>query len=304
MPPAPGRDQREPMERLIRLATVLQHRGAAGVDGDELAKVAGFADGKDAGSQLAREFRHMRELGWQIDNIADVGEAAVFRMTAVDNRLRLRLSNEQQTALRRAVLLADRGNLVERLGLPAASTPDELTAAITETPDDGSLTKVISALRLGCVLTCRYKGTERTLHPQTLRSQSGVWYLDAHETGGEVLKAFVVSRMSDVAVGAPGTAIRTGRVRHEGLHPLTWEVDPPVDVTLRTPVEYAADVRRWLGTPASEVTDGGTTELVYTVTHRAALRRRLVELGTRVQLVGPPDVRAEFLDELAFMAGE
>jgi hypothetical protein len=57
--------------------------------------------------------------------------------------------------------------------------------------------------------------------------------------------------------------------------------------------------------PAAE-TDllDGTVELRYLVTNREALRSRLYELGTRVRLVGPEDVRAELLAELAEMAGE
>ena len=117
-------------------------------------------------------------------------------------------------------------------------------------------------------------------------------------------KAYVVSRMSEVTADAPGTAERQTTDRHVGLHPMTWEVDPPVDVTLRAPADYAADVRRWLGMPAAETSSDGVVELSYRVTHRAALRSRLYELGPRVQIVGPEDVRREVLDELADMAGE
>jgi hypothetical protein len=45
-------------------------------------------------------------------------------------------------------------------------------------------------------------------------------------------------------------------------------------------------------------------DLTYRVTNRAAFRARVYQLGARVQVVGPADVRAEILDELATMAGE
>ena len=122
--------------------------------------------------------------------------------------------------------------------------------------------------------------------------------------GSEVVKAFVVSRMSDVRVGAPGTATHPHTTRHTGLHPMSWEVDPPVEVTLRAPTEFSPDVRRWLGAPVSEADEDAETTLVYRVTHRAALRSRIYQLGTRVRLVGPDDVRQEMLRELAEMAGE
>jgi hypothetical protein len=110
--------------------------------------------------------------------------------------------------------------------------------------------------------------------------------------------------MSKVALDGPGTATRPRVSEHPGMHPMSWEIDPPVDVTLRCSDEYAPDVRRWLGGPASETSAGGTTELVYRVTHRAAFRSRIYQLGTRVTIVGPAEIRQEILDELSAMAGE
>ncbi len=300
--PSLGGKQRIPMERLVRLVSVLQRAGTRGVPATNLADIAGF-DGDDPISQLGREFRHLRALGWQIDNIGAEGEAGVYRMTSVDNRLRLKLTADQQAALLRAVLLANRDDLVERLGLEASSHPPEVVAAVPVGGDD-ALTAVTQALRLGCVLRFRYNGSLRVVHPDSVRTQNGKWYLRGHEDGSDLVKAFVVSRMSEVSADVPGTAVRTETRRHAGLHPMSWEVDPPVEVTLRSPTEYAPDVRRWLGEPARETGSDGVTELVYVVTHRAALRSRIYELGPRVEVVGPASIRDEIIAELAFMAGE
>jgi hypothetical protein len=69
-------------------------------------------------------------------------------------------------------------------------------------------------------------------------------------------------------------------------------------VTLRTTRDHEPDVRRWLGAPESVVPDGGDVVMRYRVTNRAALRARLYELGRRVVLVGPEEVRRELLAEL------
>lgn len=302
MTPSLGGKQRIPMERLVRLVSRLQLAGARGVPANNLVEIAGF-DGDDPVSQLGREFRHLRALGWQIDNIGAEGEAGIYRMTSVDNRLRLKLTPGQQAALLRAVLLANRDDLVERLGLEAADHPPEVVAAVPVGGDD-ALTAVTQALRLGCVLRFRYNGSARVVHPDSVRTQNGKWYLRGHEDGTELIKAFVVSRMSEVSADAPGTAVPITSSRHTGLHPMSWEVDPPIEVTLRSPSEYAPDVRRWLGTPDSETEAEGVTEFVYVVTHRAALRSRIYELGPRVQIVGPASIRDEIINELAFMAGE
>ncbi len=300
--PSLGGKQRLPMERLVRLVSRLQLAGDRGVPANNLVEIAGF-DGDDPVSQLGREFRHLRALGWQIDNIGAEGEAGIYRMTSVDNRLRLKLTPEQQAALLRAVLLANRDDLVERLGLATAEHPPEVVAAVPVGGDD-ALSAVTQALRLGCVLRFRYNGSPRVVHPDSVRTQNGKWYLRGHEDGSDIVKAFVVSRMSEVTADVPGTAVRTTAARHTGLHPMSWEVDPPVEVTLRSPVEYAPDVRRWLGTPDSETETAGRVELVYVVTHRAALRSRIYELGPRVEIAGPADVRDEIISDLAFMAGE
>jgi predicted DNA-binding transcriptional regulator YafY len=292
------------MERIVRLATVLHHAGKYGVPAPILLEVAGWADAADGISALNRDFKHLRTQGWQIDNVAETGTTARYRMTSVDTRLRVKLTPAQQTALRRAVLLADRDDLADRLGLAAGDKPADVGAAITSGGYDDALATVIRALRLGALLRFRYNGINRAVHPQSLQTQQTSWYLSGRQEADDRVKNFVVSRMSEVAADEPGTAERPEAAPHPGLHPMSWEIDPPVEVTLRAPAEYAPDVRRWLGTPRSETEANGEVEMVYRVTNRSALRARVYQLGPRVTVVGPDDVRQELVDELAAMAGE
>ena len=299
-----GRDQREPMERLVRLATALHHAGRVGVPAEKLFEVAGF-DGADPVTQLNREFKHLRALGWEITNIGATGESGRYRMVNVDNRLRVALTPAQQAALRRAVLVADRADLVERLGLAPADKPDEVPTVLGRTVSTEGLSTVVDAVRRARLLRFDYKGKPRVVHPQSLRVQSTTWYLRGREDGRRHDQG--VRRLSDAArhrrtLPTPPPAPRWPP--HQSIHPMSWEVDPPVEVTLRAPDEHVADVRRWLGVPQEERPGDGTTELVYRVTNRAALRSRIYLLGRRVSVVGPEDVRAELIAELAQMAGE
>ncbi|MGB9375602.1 MAG: hypothetical protein WCA82_15745, partial [Jiangellales bacterium] len=117
------------MERLVRMAAVLWAAGRDGVGVDRLAKVAGFTstDAPTRREQVARELRHLERQGWRVINTASVGSPAHYRMETVDNRVALHLSRAQAAALQRAALVADRTDLVERLGLsgsrPATDTP-------------------------------------------------------------------------------------------------------------------------------------------------------------------------------------
>ncbi len=311
MAKTPGRDQRAPMERLVRIAATLRERGTVGETGDRLAEIAGF-DGERPMDQLKRDIRSLTDQGWQIDNIAGPGEPARYRMRTVDNRLRVRLTPPQQRALQRAVLLADRNDLIDRLGLGEPGSPHEagVVAGVPTTGHDALLATVLQAVRMGSLLRFTYKGTPRVVHPESVRSQNGTWYLRGQEDGAEgsggeaaPVKAFVVARMSDVTADPPRSARPVRAARHRGLHPMSWEIDPPVEVTLRTTTEHQPDVRRWLGDPAGEDVDGDRVTMRYVVTHRAALRARLYELGRRVVLVGPDDVRRELLAELSELKG-
>jgi predicted DNA-binding transcriptional regulator YafY len=306
------------MERLVRIAAVLRAAGDDGVRRDRLLEIAGFV-GADGPTQLSRELRHLNRLGWLIDNVAEKGDDALYRMTTVDNRLRVRLTPEQQSALRRAVLLADRDDLVERLGLPDDARPAEITAPVpvVGATAEAALSEVVRAVRDRCVLRFGYKGTPRLVHPESLRTQNGTWHLRGIEDaaladGGGPVKTFVVARMTAPEAGPAGSAARVDSVRHTGLHPMTWQLDPPVDVTLRTPARFEPDVRRWLGEPLAveragdagdDGDDGNDVVLTYRVTNREALRARLYELGTRVRVLGPPEVREELLAALAAAAG-
>lgn len=302
MTKGPGRDQRAPMERLVRIAAVLHAHGRAGVPGADLADVAGFT-GEERMDQLARELRHLRTQGWSIVNVAEQGEGAHYVMETVDNRLTVRLTPGQQRALQQAVLVADRSDLVRRLGLPESARPADVAPPSMPLTTPEELSLLLRATSQRALLRFTYKGSRRSVHPESVRSQNGTWYLRGREDGADVTKTFVVSRMSDVTADAPGTADPPETVRHPGLHPMSWEIDPPVDVELRTTPDYEPDVRRWLGDPAEVRDDGDHVVLRYRVTHRAAFRTRLYELGRRVELLGPEEVRREVVAELRRMAG-
>ncbi|GAA3517593.1 WYL domain-containing protein [Nocardioides daeguensis] len=301
----PGRDQRGPMERLVRIAAMLQAHPELGVSAEKLNAVAGFPDtpGHD---QLKRDIRHLEHQGWRIENIAPAGQGAVYRMRTVDNRLRVRLSLGQQAALRRAMLLADNGDLVQRLGLAPAAEAGETTGATIQLSVPAALRLVVDAVRDQRLLRFDYKGVERVVHPESVRTENGVWYLRGVEDPDpdRRLKTFVVSRMLDVDIDAPRSARPLPPTRHAALHPMSWEIDPPVEVTLRTAADFEPDVRRWLGEPLAVEPDGADVLLRYRVTHKAALHARLVEIGDRVRVVGPPEAQADLVAFLETARGE
>lgn len=146
-------------------------------------------------------------------------------------------------------------------------------------------------------------GTRRVLNPGTVTFQNHHWYLSGVEAGSDMVKHFAVGRMSDTTLDKPGSASPVPQVQRIPLHPLHWQVDESVEVVLRTPADYVPDVERWLFGPDRARPGEGWVEMTCVVTNRAAFRAWIYVLGTRVTLVGPPEFRAEMLDELREMAG-
>jgi hypothetical protein len=285
------------MERLTQILTALSAAPARTLSADQILDVVAYgADTvEDRRDQLRRDVRHLETLGWSIGNVAAPGETARYRLTAVDNRLRLELSPAQRAELVRA---AQAAGLVEVIpGLGGGSSPDPGFETQVRR-EDTTLARVQRAVSGHCRLHFHYRDKPRTVNPHTLHVRRGGWYLTGQERDGDQPKTFAVARMSEVSLDDPGTAPVPTQASRPQLDPITWQVDDPVDVVLDTTSEHRPHVESMLG-PATAVREhADTVRLTVRVTHRAAFRRRLYELGTRVRLVGPERVRDEVRDEL------
>jgi predicted DNA-binding transcriptional regulator YafY len=291
------------MERLTQILTVLSAApGNTRTADDILAVVRYGADTQeDRRDQLRRDVRHLESLGWLIENVAPLGAPARYRLTAVDNRLRLELTPEQRYELVRAAQSAGLVDLVPGLG-GARSDDEDAGFATQVTREPSTLARVQRAVAGRCLLRFTYRDRPRTVVPAALHVRRGGWYLTAHEVGTSEVKTFVVARMSDVVPDAPGTAPPVAGVLRPALDPVTWQVDPAVEVLVATTSEHRAHVEGMLGAARHTQPDGDEVLLTIPVTHRAAFRRRLYELGTRVRLLGPPDVRDEVRADLQAVA--
>ncbi len=289
-----GRDQRAPMERLVRLIGVLTgHRDGAPVDVLLRAVAAEGAVADDARRKmLSRDLEHLNALGYDVRNVAEVGADGVYLMRARDNRLAVHLTPEQRGELLRAALAAGLEGMEAHLGDGGSSGP-------VAPGTSADLDLVQRAVTRHCRVRFTYKGGARTVHPVRVHSGPSGWYLTGREEGAEVTKEFVVSRMSDVELDAPGTApVGPGEPVRPSLDPLSWQVDPPTEVQVEVPSEHRVLTENLLGAPVGADGSGGVDRLTYVVTNRRVFRDRVYELGTRVRVLGPDDVRAEMLAEL------
>lgn len=288
----PGRDQVAAMERLVRLITSL-NASERGVPADRLLDVVhpeeGDPDSRRRG--LNRDIAHLNQLGYDIRNVSGRGEDAVYVMHARDNRLLVDLDAAQRGELVRAAVQAGRDDLASHLS-------PEPPGAHRPVPDDPRLDLALRAASRRCLVRFEYKGRPRVVHPAGVHSGPSGWYLRGHEDGSDLVKEFVVSRMSQVALDRPGTAAAVPRAPRATLDPLGWAVDRPVDVVIGYDEVHRPVVEAVLGAPRHVAAVGGELQATYLVSHRAVFRWRLYELGTRVRVVAPEGMRQEIVREL------
>ena len=319
MPRAAGRDQTAPMERLVRLIGALTaHPGGAPAEllltavdppSEALRGVAAEVHDEARRKMLSRDLEHLNALGYDVRNVAEVGAEGRYVMRARDNRLQVSLTAQQRGELLRAALAAGLDDMARHLGdegdaggVEAAGGDGENRAG---TARAAALDLVQRATARRCRVRFTYKGESRAVDPARVHSGPSGWYLSGRETGSSLVKEFVVSRMSDVELDPPGSAPAYDEPSRRSLDPLSWDVDPPVDVVLGLAAEHRVLVENLLGAAAS-VEHGTAGELLlgYRVTNRRVLRNRVYELGTRVRVVSPAAVREEILAELgSFLAG-
>jgi predicted DNA-binding transcriptional regulator YafY len=286
------------MERLVRLIGALtQHPQGASLQVMLTALGSADASAEARRRMLSRDVDQLNLLGYDVRNVAEAGADAVFVMRARDNRLQVLLTPEQRGELLRAALAAGLDDLRGHLGSEPPATPTEAA------PSPPTLDLVQRGTTRHCLVRFTYKGEPRVVHPGQVHSGPSGWYLRGREEASGIVKEYVVSRMSDVSLGDPGSAEVLDEVSRPTLDPLSWGEDPPTEVVLAVEPDQQVLVENLLGTPARAQPDAGGLLATYVVTNRAVFRWRLYELGTRVRVVSPDDVRDEMLAELRAMAG-
>jgi len=295
MTTAPGRDQRPGMERLVRLITML-NASELGVRAETLiaAVMPGEGDAEAKHRALNRDIEHLNNLGWDIRNLAPAGDDGLYRMYARDNRLRVHLTPAQRGQLLRAAIAAGRQDVARHLyddARPARSGAEQ-----DRPGHELDLAQRAAAQR--CLIHFDYRGHRRAVHPDRVHTGPSGWYLTGREDGQDVTKEFVVARMSDVILDNPGTASPVADSTRPSLDPLSWLDDEPTDVTLEMDAQHLPMAESLLGTPSRLDASATSVHAGWTVTNRAVFRLRVYELGTRVHVASPPELRREIEAEL------
>lgn len=283
MAKAPGRDQQSAMERLLRIVLALSS-AERGVSAPKLAQLAGHADDESGLSKLRRDIRQLRDDGgWDIESTGGDGEGGHYVLHAHDNRMELLLTAGERAALQQAAMATD-------VDVPEPSP---------------RLATLEHAVERHCLAEFSYRHKPRTVHPHTLHNGPSGWMLRGREIESDKIKEYVVERIrGSVSIQAPGTSEVPESIPRRSFNPLTWVVDPPEDVLVATPAAHVEEVKGMLTGAVEQDRDDDEVILRVPVTHRAAFRSRLYELGVRVRLVGHSTNADEMITALRAVAGE
>ncbi|HEU5483845.1 MAG TPA: WYL domain-containing protein [Microlunatus sp.] len=267
---------------MIRVLLALADRGDDGISARRLALVAGYpADNESGLAALRRDLRRLRQVGWDIESLGDVGQDGRYVLHARDNRMAVLLSPGEQAALQQALRDFD---------------------AVVPSPP-AHLADLERAVHRHCLTWFSYRHVRRTVHPHALHNGPSGWMLRGLETESGMVKEFVVDRMADdVMIGQPGTAEAPVSVPRLSFDPMTWEVDPPLEVTLAVTPGFQREVCRVMTGGRVVATCEDEVQVAVVVTNRVAFRSRLLELGLRVQVIGPAEATDRVVTALRAVA--
>jgi predicted DNA-binding transcriptional regulator YafY len=257
-------------QRLLDVALALTGAGRVGVTTPDLLERIGYHRDEAGKRALIRDLDDLRAVGLEIANAAGPGEDARYVLKPGDVRMRVEFSPAQRTAL--------------QVALAAASTSGTVALATKPLPID--LDRVREAVRAHCVMEFLYNGKQRHVDPIQYQWAGQDVVVMGRERDTGLVKTFSVRRIMDLRIAAPNTAQVPEDIQRPGLDPITWLVDPPLDALLTCP-GFQDDVVAMLGGSI----DGEQVRV--TVTNRLVFLARLVELGSRVRLDSPDELRAE-----------
>lgn len=208
----------------------------------------------------------------------------------MDNRFAIPFSDAERAQLARAEACAGPG-IADVLAEDLGRSPEPPVFVATGVDGLGRLGVCQAAVADRCTLAFTYDGTDRLVFPIRVLLRAWGWYLRALDTGDSTAKQFSIDRMRRLRKGLPGTS---PAIPDTGTPPVwdqlrTRALDP-ITVTVDTTEEFLPSTLSALATRSHDLASFQDSERIRVhvpVTNTDALLVRLVELGTRVWLVGP-----------------
>ena len=327
MAPA-GRADR--LERMTNLVLVLLETPRLVSLREIASTVEGYPEGKEASRQaFERDKRALRELGIPISVEPLAGDEQLgYRIHPEDYYLpELRLDPDEEQALSFAVAAVQLGgaagrDAVAKLGA-TGEVPEPGLPPIAVLPSLPALGRLHQAVRDRALVRFGYRGRRREVEPYGLTFKLTAWYLVGRDrTAPDAgLRTFRVDRFEDTPGLGKSAAFElpAGFDLREAVRFLPWQVGgrpagpcgdeaegcgpPPVEVTMVVDARLARSVVATLGAGSVEAWEpSGVVRLRIVVPEQSAFVDWVVGLGDTAEVLGPPDLRAAVVRQLADLA--
>ena len=305
MPDAPTR-----VERVLNLLSLMLDTRVPRTREDFVREIAGYPEQTEANRRaFERDKEILRGMGVPItmETVGDAGEVG-YRVRPEDYCLPdLGLTADETAALRVAVNAVSLGDHAGHGALlKLGDVGDQAAAPIASLPIAPALATLFDAFRHRAVVTFRYRGELRTLEPWGLSSKRGHWYVVGHDRVRDAVRAFRADRIDgDVEIGpADSFEVPDGFRADDHIEDRGWLMSDaePVTVRLAVDADHLDGVLAELGPDAG--VEPGTSFVTLSVTNRAAFRGFVLSFLEHVEVIEPPDVRADIVAWLEAVAAQ
>jgi proteasome accessory factor B len=190
-------------------------------------------------------------------------------------------------------------------GQPAGTEAGPASAPVAEMPGGDAVGVAFGAVSERRRVAFGYRGRRRTIDPWGLAYRGGHWLLSGYDHEREAERAFRLDRVegSLTALGEAGAFARPEEAMRAPRPPWRLGDEPEVVVTLLVDEVVAPSAVAEVGEDAVvERRPDGSVVLALAVTNRSAFYGLVVGFLDRAEILGPPEVRAEFIESLEALA--
>ncbi len=192
-------------------------------------------------------------------------------------------------------------------GLPGEAAPDG-SPSVASLPMDPAVTPLFEAVREKWPVQFGYRGEVRTIDPWRLHFQRGRWYVSGFDQDRQAERNFRIGRIEGEVTVVENQTWSTSPPAHReaGRALQGWELgeEAPTPVDVLVDAERVAWMRQELGPTVTErpatADEGPTSSVVFTVpvVNQRAFRSYVLGLLEHAEILGPPQVRADFVEWL------
>lgn len=293
------------LERLLNLTALLVDAGRPIAAEEIHQQIHGYPERQESFRRaFERDKDELREMGIRIElGPLPEGEANQVGYMIPSAEFHLQdpgLSVEERMALQLALSLV-------RLSGPIAAGLDPLAKLggrergvalvdpVAELPVSPALGRAFEAIVERREVTFGYRGGSRHVQPHRLDFERGRWYLTGYDVVRGAQRCFRLDRLEgDLLSGDRASFEPPAHVAGVKLQPWRFGDDEPVMATLAVDDDAAPAVRDLLGTDAVWASGAGESWTVTVeVRDRDAFRSAVVSLLDAVEVLEPPDLRAD-----------